>query len=171
MSFLPDAPALAAYLLACLVHLQHREGGGGGGDERRDAEGRREGVAQGADAGAEQGLRHGNPVMSFLPDAPALAAYLLACLVLWITPGPDMSRSTAEPRRQEVEERAQLRGDPPVGGVEDVHRARRRRVVRQQAHQPPGGEPPAVPGPSQARTGPRPSRWPGASGSITGRRS
>ncbi|WP_298951082.1 LysE family translocator [uncultured Methylobacterium sp.] len=33
--------------------------------------------------------------MSFLPDAPALAAYLLACLVLWITPGPDMSLTLA----------------------------------------------------------------------------
>ncbi len=29
--------------------------------------------------------------MPFLPDAPVLLAYALACLVLFITPGPDMS--------------------------------------------------------------------------------
>lgn len=29
--------------------------------------------------------------MSFVPDAPVLIAYTLACLVLFITPGPDMS--------------------------------------------------------------------------------
>ena len=29
--------------------------------------------------------------MVFLPDAPVLLAYALACLVLFITPGPDMS--------------------------------------------------------------------------------
>ncbi|ACA18895.1 Lysine exporter protein (LYSE/YGGA) [Methylobacterium sp. 4-46] len=29
--------------------------------------------------------------MTFLPDAPTFAAYLLACLVLFVTPGPDMS--------------------------------------------------------------------------------
>lgn len=29
--------------------------------------------------------------MSFLPDAPVLLAYSLACVVLFITPGPDMS--------------------------------------------------------------------------------
>ncbi|ACL59354.1 LysE family translocator [Methylobacterium nodulans] len=29
--------------------------------------------------------------MSFLPDTPTLVAYLAACLVLFVTPGPDMS--------------------------------------------------------------------------------
>ncbi|AWN51349.1 LysE family translocator [Methylobacterium sp. 17Sr1-1] len=29
--------------------------------------------------------------MSFLPDTPTLLAYLAACLVLFVTPGPDMS--------------------------------------------------------------------------------
>ena len=29
--------------------------------------------------------------MTFLPDTPVLIAYTLACLVLFITPGPDMS--------------------------------------------------------------------------------
>lgn len=29
--------------------------------------------------------------MSFLPDAPVLAAYTLTCIALFITPGPDMS--------------------------------------------------------------------------------
>jgi threonine/homoserine/homoserine lactone efflux protein len=29
--------------------------------------------------------------MGFIPDTPALLAYTLACLVLFITPGPDMS--------------------------------------------------------------------------------
>lgn len=34
--------------------------------------------------------------LSFLPDLPTLAAYSLACLVLFITPGPDMSLALAK---------------------------------------------------------------------------
>ncbi|QRE75978.1 LysE family translocator [Methylobacterium aquaticum] len=33
--------------------------------------------------------------MSFLPDTPTLLAYLAACLVLFVTPGPDMSLTLA----------------------------------------------------------------------------
>ncbi|MGX7704383.1 LysE family translocator [Methylobacterium sp. Gmos1] len=33
--------------------------------------------------------------MSFLPDIPTLLAYLAACLVLFVTPGPDMSLTLA----------------------------------------------------------------------------
>ena len=35
--------------------------------------------------------------MPFLPDASVLLAYSLACLVLFITPGPDMSLFLARP--------------------------------------------------------------------------
>ena len=34
--------------------------------------------------------------LSFLPDAATLAAYSLACLVLFVTPGPDMSLTLAK---------------------------------------------------------------------------
>jgi threonine/homoserine/homoserine lactone efflux protein len=34
--------------------------------------------------------------MTFLPDAPVLLAYSLACFVLFITPGPDMSLALAK---------------------------------------------------------------------------
>ena len=33
--------------------------------------------------------------MSVLPDTPTLVAYLAACLVLFVTPGPDMSLTLA----------------------------------------------------------------------------
>ena len=34
--------------------------------------------------------------LTFLPDFATLAAYSLACLVLFVTPGPDMSLALAK---------------------------------------------------------------------------